>query len=96
MTKAPQPAGQQVEGVVGEGVAEVTAIVGGDPADVEADRGAVIHLERPERPGGGVEEAEHDCSIATGLDPPAGNRTTGWRRRRVRLRKPAAPWCSLA
>jgi hypothetical protein len=90
-----EPAGQHVEGVVGEGVAEVAAVIGGDAADVEAHPGAAAG-ERLERPGGGIEEADHGCSIATGLTPLAGTRAIGWRRRRVRLREPAAPWCSLA
>ena len=63
LTEAAKPPGQHVEGVVGEGVTEVAPVIGGDAADVEANRPAA-RVEGLERPAGSVEEADHGSSIA--------------------------------
>ena len=73
VTETAKPPGQDVEGVVGEGVAEVAAVIGGDAADVEADR-PLASIERLERPAGGVEEANHGCSIAADRRHPVSRR----------------------
>ncbi len=55
----PQAAADQVEGVVGEGVAHVAAVIWRDPADIHPDS-ALARRQWNDRGGCGVEELHVD------------------------------------
>src|ERR1019366_3532290 len=96
VTETAKPPGQDVEGVVGEGVAEVAAVIGGDAADVEADC-PVARIEQLERPAGRVEEADHGSSKAADRRRPVSRRRVraGGLWKPGRMARAASRWYSL-